>query len=278
MDIKSEDIEVIEYSSFKDYNPSLSKDVNNFYDPHEYSTGNFFFLDWNYQASRVTKSPPDGKYLVDRVIVSPYSLHSLSWRKWKDCTHHRVASTHQKVPSTFLKCPILEDNMVSYAMEDLRRDALAELERKLGRHVPMVKGRILYVARGVGHRRIKNEADVIEALRKEFSDSNVKVIDPTTLSYLEQVLSFLESELIIGMHGGGTWNAARWMCREQSMVEILPHLGPGQAYENVLMMGAGFESLLCSECVPENNWVGNIDIQDLIRRCRKLLARNAHNY
>ena len=258
MSLNPSDLEVVEYTDFGNYRPEKIKDVDHLYDSDKYTTDNFFFHDWNYHTNRMVKAPPDGTYLVDRVINSPLSLHSLSWRKWKDCK----ASN----------CPIL-DNMESTVAQDLRRDAVHALFSKIGYEIKMEPRSILYISRATGERRIKNEEALLAALKATFPSSTLSVINPFVMTYFEQISSFLRAEIVLGMHGGAMWNAARWLSKQQAMIEILPHLGPGRSDENALMMGAAFESLFCAECVPATKWVGDIDIVKLISLVKKLLAR-----
>ena len=131
-----------------------------------------------------------------------------------------------------------------WVVEFLRRKLLPpKIERR--------EGRAVYVTRGgaMNNRRVDNEAELMDYL----SGRGFDMVDPGTLSALEQIETFAQASMIVGAHSAGLVNLA-FTGPGAAVVELFPAGGvntcywklaesvPGLEYRYVLGLGDSEEA------------------------------------
>ena len=135
---------------------------------------------------------------------------------------------------------------------------------------------ILYVKRHEkSNRKILNEEEVLESLKSQFE---VKVIEPSQMSFDQQVREFSETRYVISMHGAALANII-WMKRGAHVVELYKDLR--NYYENIYgppKTPSSWYSRLSAvmsleyhlfQCIPSSSQLKNVD-NTLIVDCKKL--------
>jgi capsular polysaccharide biosynthesis protein len=110
--------------------------------------------------------------------------------------------------------------------------AVRWLRRALGQGTP-ARGRRLYVARS-GSRRIVNEDDLIDVLRRE----GFEVIHPERVSLVQQIRAFEEAEAVVAPHGAGITNVL--FSERLALLELVPPRYVNRCYER-LAQAAGHD-------------------------------------
>jgi glycosyltransferase involved in cell wall biosynthesis len=90
----------------------------------------------------------------------------------------------------------------------------------------------IFVVRGhANHRRIVNEAEIVESL----ADAGWTIIDPAKLSFDEQIAAFNRASVVVGAHGAGLANLA--FCRPKTKVMELAFPRWSPSYFEAICIG-----------------------------------------
>ncbi|KAK6540826.1 hypothetical protein TWF694_008214 [Orbilia ellipsospora] len=72
-----------------------------------------------------------------------------------------------------------------------------------------------------GTRKLRDTADLTDALKKEYPDVNINVVDMAKLSLREQLAIIVQTDVLVGVHGAGHTHGF-FLPKQSSVVEILP--------------------------------------------------------
>ena len=195
------------------------------------SSSNVWLEDWQALAVSVHRQIPTAPDIrLHTVAFGALGMHGPHWRRFKD-------------------------NGMVRGRSQILLDILTNIELFLGRSPPVHDRTLLWIRRA-SHRRILNQTELVaDAISDGWSARDVDLGD---MSYRDQYSAVTSHSVVIGMHGGGMWNAARWMRSSQAMVEVLPVLGPGSTKEMATLMGFRYEEVQCETCVASADYSGNV--------------------
>ena len=132
--------------------------------------------------------------------------------------------------------------------------------------------KLITVVQRVGKRRsIANEPEIVLSLSRDFPDYLVVHTNPGGFAFVQQYALFPAATLVMGMHGGGMWNAARWMRPPQLMLEIMPVRGPGTTCRVAKLFGVHYHHIVCKSCIG-NSDTGTLIPTEVATTVREMLA------
>lgn len=121
-------------------------------------------------------------------------------------------------------------------------------------------------------RNILNIPENILKIKELYPMINVRTAELGAMSYFEQYNLIIKADIVVSIHGGGLWNAVRWMDSSQIIIEIFPQMSPGSTCPMAKMLGVPYYFTLCSNCKSTTKGNGKLDslqiphiIQDIIR-------------
>ena len=135
---------------------------------------------------------------------------------------------------------------------------------------------LLYIRR-TNTRYIKNRKLMIDKLSS--MKQGYVIIDANigAMQWQHQCMLFMMSKVVIGVHGGGMWNAARLLAPGQTMLEILPIKGPSNSKALAIGHGARYENLTCEKCVGPTKHIGDMNIDIFLNKMEIILDRDEAN-
>jgi capsular polysaccharide biosynthesis protein len=173
-------------------------------------------------------------------------------------------------PPTRLRCqrlyvpslPGSEGCTPPWAVEFLREAFTAAAERTPG------QGRRLYVRRGAGAQRpVLNEPDLIARLQHR----GFQVIDPSELSFVQQVAAFRDAAVVVGAHGAGLANLV--FSRATAVLEFLPaEYARTDCYFTLCrQLGLNYDAWLAPRVPTDAPWGAiHADVEEIDRRITRL--------
>ena len=203
--------------------------------------------DWLAHASTVRRQEDaDGALLLPWAAFGALGMHGPHWRAFKDNPSLQGRS------EVLLRARFEVRRFMRFAGEAAARG-------------------VLWVSR-LTHRVVTNEDEALAALAARCrANESVRAVHLGRMSYAQQFEAVSGAALVVGMHGGGMWNAARWMSRPQKMLEIMPVLGPGATCSLAKMMGIGYGAVVCAECVEATGHSGRVPVRELAETAAALL-------
>ena len=202
---------------------------------------------------------------LDVLSTSPFSLYGPHWQGFRENRSCEAPNPMlMQVQAELLKYRRQEwmtaptDRGYDDLCEFMRRlESFGEPTRVFGLDASCAPPfNILYwVSRHGNGRHILNEADIVERL---YNDADLPfthyiLANPGLFDYKDQSFLATQAHTIVGPHGGGMWEAARWSLRSEpriKILEILPMLGPGDSCVLATMMGAMYKAIECKRCKP----------------------------
>ena len=136
------------------------------------------------------------------------------------------------------------------------------------------KSNILLYVRRTSTRYIKNRETIIDKLKQENKDYVVVDANIGAMRWAHQGLLFMIAKVIIGVHGGGMWNAVRFMSTSQTMLEIMPIGGPGHSKNLVVGHGAKYESVTCNKCTRQTKHIGDMNVDLFFKKMNYILDKD----
>jgi hypothetical protein len=268
--VTHEDTRVILHSGFGD---SVYADIPTFvYEP-----------DWQSLADYLAHNHST-RYLLPLAAFSALGMHGPHWRSFKG--HYGPADTYCQGKSQVLLGAL--KNLQTFLAPLTAWNICATPHLPVG--VTVIQGvncsaktdwqpgqYILWIARAVNHRNVLNENEVLSALATAFPNRAVLSVNLGSLSYSDQYSIVQGAHVIVGMHGGALWNAARWMnyrYQQVGILEILPVDGPGSTCPMARMMNIEYATVVCAECLPSNAHNGNIPPVMVTDMLSKLLEKD----
>jgi len=125
-------------------------------------------------------------------------------------------------------------------------------------------------ARTLGNGRLIRNLDAMVRAIEQISDIPVVVVNPGHEAHLLQFALVASARIVVGMHGGALWGAARWMSDQQAMVEILPIRGPGDTCLKAKMFGSKYVGVVCPGCRGADK-SGEVDVKEVADVVKRLL-------
>ncbi|KAH8052146.1 glycoprotein-N-acetylgalactosamine 3-beta-galactosyltransferase [Aureococcus anophagefferens] len=110
-------------------------------------------------------------------------------------------------------------------------------------------------------REISNVDDLLAAVEGEHPTAAVVAADFMRLSPVEQEAAVRRADVVFGTHGGGLWNAARWMRPPQALLEIMPAGGPGSTEHIAHGLGVAYYEVRCDACTRATGFSGDVSIR-----------------
>ncbi|GAB5366231.1 hypothetical protein AAMO2058_001126800 [Amorphochlora amoebiformis] len=231
------------------------------------------------EASEMDHEGSESSVRLQVVGLSPGPMYSPHWqanRDNKSCegkSEVLITYTHSILPSLLLNL------RKEYPL--LYRDPCGWISREFNPKIPGIvgqsplhrtgKGSVLVlfrqnqgstgVALGSG-RTITNLNTIIGSLSEKLNRSIV-TINPGYEPYLVQMGLVRSAQIVFGMHGGALWGASRWMGKGQTLVEVLPILGPGDTCMKAKMFGANYLALVCKTCRGPHK-SGHLDLNKVL--------------
>jgi hypothetical protein len=150
---------------------------------------------------------------------------------------------------------------------DMRYDAVRQT----------VTGNLILFVRRTEHRRVLNQPELVNATCARFRDHVVVDANPGALERAVQGALVLSARAVVGMHGGGMWQAGRFMGAGQAMLEILPVHSPGTTKHIARGVSVAYCEMVCEACVRETKGVGRVPVDDVLAVLEHMLCvkRNA---
>jgi hypothetical protein len=93
------------------------------------------------------------------------------------------------------------------------------------------------------------------------------------LSPVEQEAAVRRADVVFGTHGGGLWNAARWMRPPQALLEIMPAGGPGSTENIARGLGVAYYEVRCDACTRATGFSGDVSIVRCLEQLGRAVAR-----
>ena len=118
-------------------------------------------------------------------------------------------------------------------------------------------------------REISNVDALLAAVEDEHPTAAVVAADFMRLSPVEQEAAVRRADVVFGTHGGGLWNAVRWMRPPQALLEIMPAGGPGSTENIAHGLGVAYYEVRCDACTRATGFSGDVSIV----RCLEQLGR-----
>lgn len=105
------------------------------------------------------------------------------------------------------------------------------------------------------NRGVSNGLELATELSKRYADTTILYVNTGTIPYLDQVFLIRAASTIIAAHGGGLWNAARWLneALHQRIVEIVPIGSPGETCSLAKLFGGRYSWVKCHTCKNKQN-------------------------
>ena len=130
---------------------------------------------------------------------------------------------------------------------------------------------ILYIRR-VKERRLSNRQFLLRTIQKSFSNFTILDVNQGELSWPTQGILNMIARVIVGMHGGGLWNAARYVQPGQTLLEVMPILGPGTTEWIARSQGIEYKSIVCKTCVKNTKHIGALEPEKMIGALENILG------
>ncbi|CAE7022515.1 agaB34 [Symbiodinium sp. CCMP2456] len=105
------------------------------------------------------------------------------------------------------------------------------------------------------NRGVSNGLELATELSKRYANTTILYVNAGTIPYLDQVFLIRAASTIIAAHGGGLWNAARWLneALHQRIVEIVPIGSPGETCSLAKLFGGRYSWVKCHACKNKQN-------------------------
>jgi len=223
------------------------------------------YEDWQPFLNKFVLVKPSQKTtttILPYFALSPDAMHGPHWRMFKDSTMKgrrdwdaRTAPLKEECQGRsqiiieilkILKLHFLVNSYSSSSgcvVEELERASTIQVwnfEKKICPHLNSV---ILWVSREGLRRTVGRENEMLQQLSNTLTNRIIVKAHLGKLTYVQQFSLVAASGIVIGVHGGGLWNAARWMdgLAKQALIEVLPPDSPGSTCPLAKMMGIQYK-------------------------------------